>query len=407
MYGKLKYLVVAGFSPALILAVGCCDPPTKSDTPPPPAVTNLAIIDFAANSVTLSWTVAGDDSMSGTAAAYDIRYATVTITEANWDSVTQVIGEPKPKPGGDTDTMIITGLSMDTTYYFALKTKDEAGNWSAISNVVSEEFVVSFPDPNLEAVIREKLQKPAGDIYASELLVIHELWAGGREIAVLTGLEYCGNLEVLYLWTNQLTDINSLADLTNLTGLYLLANQISDISPLARLINLEKMWLGYNEITDLSPLAGLINLESLLLDSNQITDLSPLVGLINLESLLLSNNQINDISPLAVLTNLVQLHLDDNQINDIGPLASLNNLKNIWLNHNEITNIDPFVGLTNLRQLYLSDNQISEICPLNDNAGLGYGDVIRLWDNPLSDTSCTECIPALQARGAEVGHDCP
>ena len=55
------------------------------------------------NSVQLSWTASGDDSLTGTAAQYDLRYATSLITAANFASATQVTGEPTPgAPGAGT-----------------------------------------------------------------------------------------------------------------------------------------------------------------------------------------------------------------------------------------------------------------------------------------------------------------
>jgi hypothetical protein len=85
--------------------------------------------------VTLQWTSPGDDSLTGTASQYDIRYSTAPITEANWGTAVQVSGEPTPKVSGTAETFTVTGLTPNTTYYFAIKTADEVPNWSAISNI--------------------------------------------------------------------------------------------------------------------------------------------------------------------------------------------------------------------------------------------------------------------------------
>jgi hypothetical protein len=89
------------------------------------------------NSITLSWTAPGDDSASGTASQYDIRYSTSPITEANWNSATQISGEPTPLPAGQQQTFAVTGLQSNVTYYFAMKTADEVPNWSGLSNVAT------------------------------------------------------------------------------------------------------------------------------------------------------------------------------------------------------------------------------------------------------------------------------
>ena len=108
-----------------------------TDTIPPAAVTDLTISAVTSNSTTLTWTAPGDDGNVGTATEYDIRYSTSNITEANWASATQCMGEPSPKISGSVETFTNTNLSPATTYYFALKTADEVPNWSGLSNVAS------------------------------------------------------------------------------------------------------------------------------------------------------------------------------------------------------------------------------------------------------------------------------
>jgi len=85
--------------------------------------------------VTLQWTSPGDDSLTGTATSYDLRYSTTPITEANWGTAVQVSGEPIPKVSGSAETFTVSGLTPNTAYYFAIKTADEVPNWSAISNI--------------------------------------------------------------------------------------------------------------------------------------------------------------------------------------------------------------------------------------------------------------------------------
>jgi len=53
-------------------------------------------------------------------------------------SATQAVGEPLPAVAGTSQSMTISGLSSNTTYYFAMKTSDEIPNVSEISNVVSD-----------------------------------------------------------------------------------------------------------------------------------------------------------------------------------------------------------------------------------------------------------------------------
>ncbi|MFQ6042309.1 MAG: fibronectin type III domain-containing protein, partial [Candidatus Poribacteria bacterium] len=116
---------------------------TTLDITPPADITNLAASNPTDNSITLTWTAPGDDGDTGTASEYDIRYSTDTITASSWDSATQVMDEPAPQPAGTSESFTVTGLSAKTTYYFAIKTADEAPNWSALSNVATIETLLA------------------------------------------------------------------------------------------------------------------------------------------------------------------------------------------------------------------------------------------------------------------------
>jgi len=109
------------------------------------AIPAESLAQSAWDSVQLNWTASGDDSLSGTAAQYDLRYATSLITAANFASATQVTGEPAPGAPGTSQSHTVTGLQPATTYWFAIKTADDAGNWSLVSNVVSKATSVA-PD---------------------------------------------------------------------------------------------------------------------------------------------------------------------------------------------------------------------------------------------------------------------
>ncbi len=110
---------------------------TLPETTSPSAIANLAIGTKTASSVVLNWTAPGDDSTTGTAAQYDLRYSTSAITAVNFGLAATVTGLPAPKAAGNAETFTVTGLNANTTYYFAIKTADEVPNWSSISNVPS------------------------------------------------------------------------------------------------------------------------------------------------------------------------------------------------------------------------------------------------------------------------------
>ena len=164
---------------------------------------------------------------------------------------------------------------------------------------------IVFHDANLETVIRSALGKLSDEVMtAAELAELTQLNAGSRSVANLSGIEYCVNLEILYLDDNQISDISPLASLTKLTKLFLWWNQIADISFLASLTDLTWINLEENQISDISPLASLTELVHLTLGKNQISDISPLISLNNLTWLSLWGNQISDISPLVANNGL-------------------------------------------------------------------------------------------------------
>ena len=247
---------------------------------------------------------------------------------------------------------------------------------------VTVNFVVEFPDPNLEQAIRDAIDKPTGDIYKSDLLGLSSLGAYLRNISNLEGLQHCINLDSLHLFENQIIDITPLADLTNLTTLNLDSNTISDITPLTDLTNLTTLYLGSNTINDIIPLMDLRNLTWLRLSSNTISDITPLEGLKNLGYLDLGSNTICDITPLEDLADLVYLYLSYNQISDIAVLAGLTNLSWLYLSRNAISDITPLEGLTNLTRLYLGRNTISDITPLADLTNLT---ILFLTSNTIID----------------------
>ena len=241
--------------------------------------------------------------------------------------------------------------------------------------------VVEIPDLILRELIETELGKSSGDtITVPEMTTLKSLHMRSSRIGDLTGLEFATNLERLHIAHGFIRDLSPLVGLTRLYSLYLGANSISDLSPLTGLINLRGLYLYDNKISDISLLAGLTNLESLNIDSNSIPDLSPLAGLTNLDYLKLGNNPISDLSPLAGLTKLQTLHLLHTSISDLSPLA----------------------GLIKLETLYLSNNSITDLSPLVANTGLGAGDTIFLFGNPLSDTSINTHIPTLRNRGVTV-----
>lgn len=108
-----------------------------TDSTAPAALSGMTATTKSNGSVNLSWTAPGDDGSIGTASKYEVRYSTSTITAANWDQADRAVGEPIPLLAGSTQAFRVNGLSPSTAYYFALKTIDDVGNASSLSNIPS------------------------------------------------------------------------------------------------------------------------------------------------------------------------------------------------------------------------------------------------------------------------------
>ncbi len=105
-----------------------------ADTTPPAAAT-LTITTRTQTTEKLTWFAPGDDNWTGQAVEYDLRIATSAITsDLLFNAATRVLGVPPPRPANSPESFVVGGLLPNTLYYFALKTKDDAGNWSALSN---------------------------------------------------------------------------------------------------------------------------------------------------------------------------------------------------------------------------------------------------------------------------------
>ena len=103
---------------------------------PPNSVDNLKVEAAGYYSVSLSWASVLDDGVTGRASEYDIRYSTERVSYSNWEDAVQVENEPMPSDPGNEETIIIEELLPDTTYFFGIKSKDDGGNVSGLSNIV-------------------------------------------------------------------------------------------------------------------------------------------------------------------------------------------------------------------------------------------------------------------------------
>lgn len=108
----------------------------SSDSIAPAEVSTLVLVRAAAREAVIAWIAPGDDSSNGRAAAYELRLAQEALTLQNWDSTGTVIEGARPKPPGELETRTLSDLEPRNRYFVALRTHDDAENWSGISNVL-------------------------------------------------------------------------------------------------------------------------------------------------------------------------------------------------------------------------------------------------------------------------------
>lgn len=192
---------------------------SESDAVPPADVADLTVVHVDGNSVQLQWTAPGDDGNIGEADYYDLRYALYPITEENWEEAVQVSGEPVPISAGTVQSMIITGLNTDTTYYFALKSVDKASNISGLSNIVEARTTVvedTIPpagifDLRIQSLSSESVvvswTAPGDDAYAGKVSaydvrystspITEENWDQAKRVHDLPSPQPAGEVELL------------------------------------------------------------------------------------------------------------------------------------------------------------------------------------------------------------------
>ena len=122
----------------------------------PSAITNLSaflVTGLASGQVRLTWTAPGDDGTKagdqGGASSYIIRFSTNIIGDGDWDA--SWVSSYSTAPAhigdyGDTETMTLTQLAEAATYYFRIKSADDAGQISVIDTTAVQAYLDNRPD---------------------------------------------------------------------------------------------------------------------------------------------------------------------------------------------------------------------------------------------------------------------
>jgi len=104
------------------------------DINPPSVVTDLEVAYQSNIFLILQWTAPFDEKPS-ISLNYDIRYASESISEENWELASPISDIPLVDNPGSIQLASVSNLKFNTTYYFALKTSDGINN-SGLSNML-------------------------------------------------------------------------------------------------------------------------------------------------------------------------------------------------------------------------------------------------------------------------------
>ncbi|MBZ0269315.1 fibronectin type III domain-containing protein [bacterium] len=129
----------------------------------PPSATVLSIEAVSDSTIDVSWEAPGDDADQGVAASYSVRIARTPISKDTWESAGVVADVPAPEAPGTTQSVTVQGLNELTKYYLAIRTVDDAGNWSDFA-------------PSSSATTGER---GVGLVYASDDVIGELDWRGG------------------------------------------------------------------------------------------------------------------------------------------------------------------------------------------------------------------------------------
>ena len=154
----------------------------EPDSLAPGTIVDLAVARAFSTSLLLQWTATGDDGASGRASSYDLRYATTPLDATNFETATPVAA-PMPQPAGALESFEVTDLPLETTYWFAVRVRDEYGALGPLSNVATG-ATVGIPDIDLDPT---SFALALGLPYAaSRTLVVSNLGSGSLDITIPT-----------------------------------------------------------------------------------------------------------------------------------------------------------------------------------------------------------------------------
>lgn len=156
--------------------------------------------------------------------------------------------------------------------------------------------MIDISDKNLLREIEKEINPPSlrrQELTSKMIQKIKYLNLSRCEIKSLKGIEYCRNIEVLYLIDNKFEDISPLTELQNLELLDLSMNPQIDWSTLTKSLNSVKyLYLRSCELPSDLVLRFFPNVRQVSLYHNNISKVESLYNLKQLDSVDLSHNKV-------------------------------------------------------------------------------------------------------------------
>ena len=305
----------------------------------------------------------------------------------------------------------------------AIKSADRAASTNrnmnqGITANRSKDRVTKWTEPTLEALVRETLGKPDGDIMLSEL---DHVWGielfgdthiyfnadGGYEMYKNEDGSY-KTFDVLEVTNVDLRGISSESNLPvdgaySVDGVHYTRGSITKLADFANFRNIKFLSVFKNSLKDMRGLSGLDRLSEIRLVDCAIQDAESLSELQQIIALDLRKNKISDIKPLTKLVQIKYLNLRNNEIKNLEGLSSISGLEDLEVASNPIEDLDPLRSLTNLRWLFVEDTRINDLSPLSDltllhHLSMGNLDTAHIDMAPLSTLVNLESLVAEQDR---------
>jgi len=124
-------------------------PITVLDDLPPQAAASFRADSISTSQLVLRWVAPGEDGAVGRAARYQIQ---MTTRRGNLGDFTSgaLFDPAPPDTAGTPQRFSVRGLAAGTRYYFALRTRDHSGNWSAVSSFLASTLPGRLKPPRRE-----------------------------------------------------------------------------------------------------------------------------------------------------------------------------------------------------------------------------------------------------------------